>query len=56
MTAKPLAMGPQHPNPTDKLPGAFRIWSSWTLSYPLDSSRIAGLEVKRTKLSQGNKG
>lgn len=50
MTARPLAMdgdGVQHPQ---GLPGAFRIRTSWTLSNPLDSRRIARLEAARTRL------
>ncbi len=48
MTARPLA-GPGT-TPTTGLPGAFRIWTSWTLSNPLDSCRIARLEAGRTRL------
>lgn len=50
MTSRPLAMhgdGSQHPQ---GLPGAFRIRTSWTLSNPLDSRRIALLEAARTRL------
>ncbi|MGR3552545.1 hypothetical protein, partial [Paracoccus sp. (in: a-proteobacteria)] len=50
MTAQPLAMGAVQENGLHKLPGAFRIWTSWTLSNPLDNSRIAQLEGERTKL------
>lgn len=50
MAAQPLAMegdGLHHPL---GLPGAFRIRTSWTLSNPLDSRRIARLEAARTRL------
>lgn len=50
LVARPLAMegdGRQHPQ---GLPGAFRIRTSWTLSNPLDSRRIARLEAARTRL------
>jgi uncharacterized protein with NAD-binding domain and iron-sulfur cluster len=50
MVARPLAMdgdGQHHPQ---GLPGAFRIRTSWTLSNPLDSRRIARLEAARTRL------
>ncbi len=50
MVAHPLAMdgdGLHHPQ---GLPGAFRIRTSWTLSNPLDSGRIARLEAARTRL------
>lgn len=50
MTTRPLAMdgdGAQHPQ---GLPGAFRIRTSWTLSNPLDSRRIALLEAARIRL------
>lgn len=50
MTVRPLARGGQIREGANKLPGAFRIWTSWTLSNPLDSSRIARLEAKRTSL------
>jgi uncharacterized protein with NAD-binding domain and iron-sulfur cluster len=50
MTARPLAMdgdGQHHPQ---GLPGAFRIRTSWTLSNPLDSRRVARLVAARTRL------
>ncbi|HEY9039003.1 MAG TPA: NAD(P)-binding protein [Roseovarius sp.] len=50
MIANPLNMGNEQPNPANRLPGAFRIWTSWTLSNPLDSGRIARLEAQRTRL------
>ena len=50
MTAPPLAMPGSAPATGDGLPGAFRIWTSWTLSNPLDSRRIAKLERERQKL------
>lgn len=50
MTARPLAQAGAPYDPGNALPGAFRIWTSWTLSNPLDSSRIARLEAQRTRL------
>ncbi|WP_430449300.1 acetoacetate decarboxylase family protein [Rhodophyticola sp.] len=50
MTARPLAMDRGQTDSSTKLPGAFRIWTSWTLSNPLDSARIARLEAGRTRL------
>ena len=50
MTANPLAMPGQPGTGIRGLPGAFRIWTSWTLSNPLDSRRIAALEKGRQRL------
>jgi hypothetical protein len=50
MTARPLAGPGQAPESSNGLPGAFRIWTSWTLSNPLDSRRIARLEQQRWRL------
>lgn len=50
MVAHPLAMEGDGPRDTQGLPGAFRIRTSWTLSNPLDSKRIARLEAARTRL------
>lgn len=50
LTAVPLAMPGDGARPRHGLPGAFRIRSSWTLSNPLDSRRIARLEAARTRL------
>jgi uncharacterized protein with NAD-binding domain and iron-sulfur cluster len=50
LTARPLSM-PGEPAPVATgLPGAFRIRTSWTLSNPFDSRRIARLEAARTRL------
>jgi uncharacterized protein with NAD-binding domain and iron-sulfur cluster len=50
MTAAPLAMPGDSAPSAHGLPGAFRIRTSWTLSNPLDSQRIARLEAARTRL------
>ncbi|MEL7183689.1 MAG: NAD(P)-binding protein [Pseudomonadota bacterium] len=50
LTARPLARTGEIVPADVKLPGAFRIWTSWTLSNPLDSSRIARLEQERWRL------
>ena len=50
MTARPLATDGESPHHPQGLPGAFRIRTSWTLSNPLDSRRIARLEAARTRL------
>lgn len=50
MTARPLAMPDDGSHRAGGLPGAFRIRTSWTLSNPLDSRRIAHLEAARTRL------
>jgi uncharacterized protein with NAD-binding domain and iron-sulfur cluster len=50
MLAPPLAMEGDPPRHPQRLPGAFRIRTSWTLSNPLDSRRIARLEAARTRL------
>jgi uncharacterized protein with NAD-binding domain and iron-sulfur cluster len=50
LIAQPLVMTGDTRRPSPDLPGAFRIRTSWTLSNPLDSRRIARLEAARTKL------
>lgn len=50
MTARPLVMPGDAARPHTGLPGAFRIRTSWTLSNPFDSGRIARLEAARTRL------
>jgi uncharacterized protein with NAD-binding domain and iron-sulfur cluster len=50
MTARPLAMPGDGTLPHTGLPGAFRIRTSWTLSNPFDSRRIARLEGQRTRM------
>lgn len=50
MTARPLARPGEPLERSNGLPGAFRIWTSWTLSNPLDSRRIARLESQRWRL------
>ncbi|MBN8632707.1 MAG: NAD(P)-binding protein [Rhodobacterales bacterium] len=50
MVARPLAMPGEGTPPAPGLPGAFRIRTSWTLSNPLDSRRIAQLEAARSRL------
>jgi len=48
MQANPIRIDGQQANPDNQLPGAFRIWTSWTLSNPLDSGRIARLATSRS--------
>lgn len=50
MMARPLSSETHALDPKNKLPGAFRIWTSWTLSNPVDSGRIARLEREKTRL------
>ena len=50
MTAQPLARPTAAGAGSNRLPGAFRIWTSWTLSNPLDSGRVSQLEGERTRL------
>lgn len=51
MRARPLAMNDEVAAIRDHgLPGAFRIWTSWTLSNPFDSGRLAMLEAERSRL------
>ncbi|HOZ32751.1 MAG TPA: hypothetical protein PLM52_07710, partial [Tabrizicola sp.] len=50
LTARPLAMPGSPTQDAPGLPGAFRIRTSWTLSNPFDSRRIARLEGARTAL------
>ncbi|MCT4331750.1 NAD(P)-binding protein [Paracoccus sp. YLB-12] len=51
MSARPLSMQPGPAAFRDHgLPGAFRIWTSWTLSNPFDSHRLAVLEAERSRL------
>ncbi|MDB6177127.1 NAD(P)-binding protein [Paracoccus sp. Z330] len=49
MQARPLAMhdAASFATRSHGLPGAFRIWTNWTLSNPFDSRRLAVLEAKR---------
>jgi hypothetical protein len=53
-----LPKGSLHASPlgTDKsnLPGAFRIWTDWTLTNPIDSSRIQRLTSEQTHLPTNN--
>ncbi|WP_373634996.1 NAD(P)-binding protein [Yoonia sp. SS1-5] len=48
--AQPLKLENPQASKNLALPGAFRIWSSWTLSNPFDSGRIARLEAEKTRL------
>jgi uncharacterized protein with NAD-binding domain and iron-sulfur cluster len=50
LTARPLTMPGDAGRTAPGLPGAFRIRTSWTLSNPFDSRRIARLEGARTAL------
>lgn len=50
MHVGPLTMQGQRGHSVNRLPGAFRIWTSWTLSNPLDSNRIMQLEARRRNL------
>ncbi|MGL5008376.1 MAG: hypothetical protein ACRC6I_00730, partial [Paracoccaceae bacterium] len=50
MTARALSHDGAPPPDSTGLPGAFRIWTSWTLSNPLDSARIARLEAENVAL------
>lgn len=51
MSARPLSMLAADAATRDHgLPGAFRIWTSWTLSNPFDSRRLAMLEAERAHL------
>ncbi|MBU3029102.1 NAD(P)-binding protein [Paracoccus marinaquae] len=51
MSARPLVMGDSVGATRQQgLPGAFRIWTSWTLSNPFDSRRLAVLEAERARL------
>ncbi|MFQ1701488.1 NAD(P)-binding protein [Loktanella agnita] len=50
MTAYPLRLYDDPVASDIRLPGAFRIWTSWTLSNPFDSWRIARLEAAKTRL------
>lgn len=50
MTAEPLSQRVDRRAKKNPLPGAFRVWTSWTLSNPFDSARIARLEARRTNL------
>lgn len=51
MLARPLSMdGGLAASRNQGLPGAFRIWTSWTLSNPFDSRRLAVLEAERAHL------
>ncbi|MEO1639432.1 MAG: NAD(P)-binding protein [Pseudomonadota bacterium] len=50
MVAQPLQLNNPAASEGHALPGAFRIWTSWTLSNPFDSGRIARLEAAKTRL------
>ena len=50
MVAQPLQLQNPAASEGHALPGAFRIWTSWTLSNPFDSGRIARLEAAKTRL------
>ena len=50
MIAQPLQLSNPAASEGHALPGAFRIWTSWTLSNPFDSGRIARLEAAKTRL------
>ncbi|MFO7758389.1 MAG: NAD(P)-binding protein [Roseovarius sp.] len=50
MYADPIRPDGHPANPDNRLPGAFRIWTSWTLSNPLDSGRLVKLARKRALL------
>ena len=50
MIAQPIQLKSESKNHHSSLPGAFRIWTSWTLSNPFDSGRIARLEAAKNRL------
>ena len=50
MIAQPLSTTTDRMTTKNPLPGAFRIWTSWTLSNPFDSARIARLEAQQSRL------
>ena len=50
MIAQPLKRHNDAASDGTALPGAFRIWTSWTLSNPFDSGRIARLEAAKTRI------
>ncbi|WP_120499143.1 NAD(P)-binding protein [Roseovarius sp. EL26] len=50
MSASPLREKQLMGERRNKLPGAFRIWTSWTLSNPLDSRRLSNIQKKRGKM------
>ena len=50
MIAQPLKLRNDAASEGTALPGAFRIWTSWTLSNPFDSGRIARLEAAKTRI------
>ncbi|WP_106746079.1 NAD(P)-binding protein [Yoonia maritima] len=50
MISQPLQINAGDNGAQSALPGAFRIWTSWTLSNPFDSGRIARLEAARNRL------
>lgn len=54
MQTNPIRIDGQQANPDNLLPGAFRIWTSWTLSNPLDSNRIARLATARSLLPRND--
>lgn len=50
MAADPIRLDGHQANPDNHLPGAFRIWTSWTLSNPFDSGRLARLAKAQSRL------
>jgi hypothetical protein len=50
MIAQPLQLRNDAASEGTALPGAFRIWTSWSLSNPFDSGRIARLEAAKTRI------
>ncbi|MEM8536681.1 MAG: hypothetical protein AAGF56_02345, partial [Pseudomonadota bacterium] len=50
MVAQPLQLHNPAASEGHALPWAFRIWTSWTLSNPFDSGRIARLEATKTRV------
>jgi hypothetical protein len=50
ISASPLDRDQSGGDSQNKLPGAFRIWTSWTLSNPLDSRRLSNIQAKRGKM------
>lgn len=50
MEANPIRLDGHQANPDNRLPGAFRIWTSWTLSNPFDSARLARIARRQSRL------
>lgn len=50
LTADPICTDSVDTNAKNALPGAFRIWTSWTLSNPFDSARLARLARQQSRL------